>query len=88
MGGHIERSPSGSGCMAPIAPMFDVLKPTMIPLEARHIILKPKKEVKKMKNKELRDELEKRMRENALLKLDVAKLRGEVVELSDDEGEI
>jgi hypothetical protein len=74
--------------MAPITPMFGVLKPTMIPLEARHIILKPKKEVKKMKNKELRDELEKRMRENALLKLDVAKLRGEVVELSDDEGEI
>jgi predicted nuclease with TOPRIM domain len=68
--------------------MFSVLKPTMIPLEARHIDLKPKKEVKKMKKNELRDELKERMRENSLLKLDVAKLRGEVVELSDDGGEI
>jgi hypothetical protein len=68
--------------------MFRVLKPTLIPLEARHIDLQPKKEVKKMKKKELRDELKERMRENSLLKLDVAKLRGEVVELSDDGGEI
>jgi hypothetical protein len=36
----------------------------------------------------MRDELKERMRENSLLKLDVAKLRGEVVELSDDGGEI
>jgi hypothetical protein len=68
--------------------MFGVLNPTVIPLEARHIDLKPKKEVKKMKKKELRDELKERMRENPLLKLDVAKLRGEVVEFGDDEGEI
>jgi regulator of replication initiation timing len=68
--------------------MFGVLNPTVIPLEARHIDLKPKKEVKKMKKKELRDELKERMRENTLLKLDVAKLRGEVVEFGDDEGEI
>jgi hypothetical protein len=74
--------------MAPIAPMFGVLNPTMILLEARHIDLKPKKEVKKMKKKELRDELKERMRENTLLKLDVAKLKGEVVEFGDDEGEI
>jgi len=67
--------------------MFSVIKPTMIPLQARHIDLKPK-EVKKMKKNELRDELKERMRENSLLKLDVAKLRGEVVELSDDGGEI
>ncbi|KAH8756929.1 hypothetical protein BGZ57DRAFT_649631 [Hyaloscypha finlandica] len=87
-GGHIERSLSGSGRTAPIAPMFSVIKPTMIPLQARHIDLKPKKEVKKMKKNELRDELKERMRENSLLKLDVAKLRGEVVELSDDGGEI